>query len=90
MIWAFLSPPCQKELKLAVPEKFHCMGLGVNSVTRCKESTEWHSIFPLVLSEHLETLGVAQCLASLQRPVMVIFTQSALSMGVWVSGLIRT
>ena len=58
-------------------------------VTRCKECTEWHSFSILFLSEHLEALGVAQHLVLLQRPVMVIFIQSALSMSLCVSGLIR-
>ena len=35
-------------------------------------------------------LEVTQCLAPLQRPVMVIFIQSVLSMNIWVSGPFRT
>ena len=44
----------------------------------------------LFLTKHLEALEAVQHLATLQRPVMVISTQSTLNMSVWVCGPIRT
>ena len=98
LFYSFLSISVVKEKYVAIIKKYKNLFLFLISnneifhlyfVTKCTECIEQHSIFIHLVLSNWRALGVAQCLATLQRPVMVISSQSTLSMSVWVCGPIR-